>query len=110
MFYKVSELEEELGVPTRTIRNWVDLGSPGERDDQGHLWINGRQFADWVSQISQARRKTKLGDDEAYCLKCRQVVKLANPVLQNGSGKQTLYSGTCPVCGGKINRGGSTHG
>jgi hypothetical protein len=45
MLYSPSELEEELGVPARTIRDWLKSGLPHERDAGGHIWINGQAFA-----------------------------------------------------------------
>lgn len=100
-----TELEQELGVSARTIREWQRLGLPYRRDERGHLWIDGRQFAAWVKQISQPQLKRRLKQDEAYCLTCRAAVKLVNPTQQQ-HGHQVTLKGQCPHCGNAIYRGG----
>jgi Domain of unknown function (DUF5679) len=112
MWYKPGELAEELGVPDRTLRGWLEAGAPHRRDEQGHLWVNGHAFAAWVRAVRQARqvrRLTKhsspLAPDEAYCMRCRRPVPLVNPARRE-QGKRVLLTGTCPVCGGGVSRGG----
>ncbi len=80
MLYRPSELAEELDVAPATVRDWVDA-------------------------VRQQPQKPKLGHDEAYCFRCRRSVELRDPVAQQ-HGKQMLLSGSCPHCGGTINRGG----
>ena len=104
MLYTPRELEQELGVNARTIREWIKQGMPYERDARGHLWINGVALAVWVEQIRTTNQICKLADDEAYCLKCRQAVKLSDPQPLRQA-KLIVLRGTCPTCGTKINRG-----
>lgn len=105
MWYTPAELEQELGVSARTIREWQRRGLPNRRDERGHLWIDGQQFAAWVKEVSRPRPGRRLNPDEAYCLTCRAAVKLINPTRQQ-HGHQVTLKGRCPQCGKAIYRGG----
>jgi len=105
MLYTPRELEEELGIPSFTLREWTKVGMPFQKDAQGHLWINGVEFAAWVEQIRKDKKRTKLAHDEAYCLHCKKPVKLLNPLVSH-RGKLNLVQGKCPICGTTVNRGG----
>ena len=107
MLYMPAELAGELGMPARTLYDWLQAGVPHTRDVQGNLWIDGRQFTSWVA----ANRKPhpvheKLQDDQAYCLRCKQAVTLVDPRQEQDKGKLILIKGRCPHCGASINRGG----
>lgn len=104
MLYKVRELAEELDISRRTIRRWARRGMPHQRDGRNHIWVNGEEFARWVEEQRCTNRGPKLGDDEGFCLRCRQAVRLVSPVRQT-DGKVTLLQGTCPRCGAIVNRG-----
>jgi hypothetical protein len=104
MLYKPSELEEEVGLPARSIREWLDLGLPHERDAQGHIWINGEAFSKWVETIRTRKRGHTLSEDQAYCLKCRRAVPLVAPIRCE-SGRQVRWTAACPICGAAIHRG-----
>jgi len=104
MLYSPRELEQELGVPSRTIREWIKKDLPYERDARGHLWINGIAFAVWVKQGHTAKPKPGLAQDEAYCFKCRRPVKLSHP-QQLHKAKLIVLRGTCPNCSRPIHRG-----
>jgi len=107
MMYKVSELASDLRIPERTLREWLDAGAPHERDTRGHTWIHGKTFAIWVEgQRKPKAAERKLADNEALCLHCKAIVELANPEPRPMQGKLVMFQGTCPECGGKINRGG----
>lgn len=105
MLYTPSELEQEFGVPARSIREWLDRGLPHQRDGRGHIWIEGRCFADWVKAWHESKPGKIMSDDEAYCFSCRHPVKLINPISTR-RGKQLLRQGVCPVCEHVIYRGG----
>jgi hypothetical protein len=105
MLYTPRELEQELGIPSCTLREWTKAGMPFQKDAQGHIWINGVEFAAWIEQVRTSRQRIRLACDEAYCLHCKKPVKLSNPRKSN-RGKLTLSQGICPSCGGPINRGG----
>ena len=106
MLYRPRELAEDLGVPPTTIKGWIKLGAPAQRDRRRHLWVNGSEFADWVETMRLARQNGKkpMGEDEAYCLGCRKPVKLRNP-RRSAKGRLVLLSSECPNCGSTINRG-----
>ena len=104
MLYTPSELADELGLTAPTIRDWLSRGLPHQRDDHGRLWINGAEFAAWLAQALLSARPRRLAESEAYCLKCRQSVKLDDPVCRV-NGKATLLSGKCPTCGTAVFRG-----
>lgn len=109
MLYTVSEISNLLGIPDRTLRDWLAFhGVPHTRDQKNHLWINGVLFAGWVNDLRKKKPKTKaeLAANEAYCLRCNQPVKLIKPVIRPMKGKLILIQGPCPDCGTTINRGG----
>ena len=107
LLYKVSELANELQVPERTLRDWLDMGAPHQRDQSNHIWINGVHFTQWVHEQRKPKRTNKLQNHEAYCLRCKAVVELRFPQRQNISGRLFNMRGTCPECGCTINRGGA---
>ena len=107
MLYKVRELAEELGIPDRTLRDWLTYGAPHQRDNRNHIWINGEEFEMWVNAQRKRKSKRKLKDDEAYCLRCKKVVKLTNPQTVPSKGRLFHIKGICPNCECIINRGGS---
>ena len=106
MQYKAKELAEELGIPSRTLRDWLNQGAPHYRDRRGHLWVNGREFANCVETHRRKPRRVKLADDEAFCLRCNQPVRLVNPEIIPIMGDLINIRGMCPDCGCVINRGG----
>src|SRR5579859_7177417 len=67
MLYTPSELADELGVSSRSIRKWIKSDLPHQRDGAGRLWFNGRDVADWVRATQSTKRTPNLGPDEAYC-------------------------------------------
>lgn len=106
MLYKVSEIADELKVPERTLRDWLSAGAPHHRDERNNLWVNGRLFADWVQSKRKQKKTTRLSDNQAYCLRCKQVVELAHAEIIPIKGKLIHIKGACPQCGCTINRGG----
>ncbi len=104
MLYTPGELAEELGLSSRTIREWTRKGMPHQRDAKGYLWIQGREFAQWFDELRRSAKHHRLKENEAYCLRCRQVVTLT-PTETKQVGKMILKKGRCPQCGGGLNRG-----
>ena len=93
-------------MPERTLCDWLKIGAPHTRDGRQRIWINGQEFAGWVFAQRRQRRRTPLGDDEAYCVRCNQAVKLRDPVTIPIKAKLVRIQGTCPTCLCVINRGG----
>ncbi len=104
MRYRPAELAEDLEVPESTLRDWLGMGLPHQRDDRGHIWINGREFAEWVKSSRRSTSGPKMAEDEAYCFCCQKPVKLLNPATTS-RGKQHLLKSACPHCGSNIYRG-----
>jgi len=104
MLYRPAELAEDLGVTDRMVREWLVKDLPHQRDERGHLWIDGCQAVEWLKRVQQSRSTLKLADNEAYCLLCNKPVKLLNPT-RTQRGKQTVLNGICPSCGTSIHRG-----
>jgi len=105
MLYKVSELAEDLHVPDRTLRDWLEMGAPYIKDGSKHIWINGREFADWVAGHRKPKRERRLTDTQAYCFRCNEVVEMVGPEILPLKGKLVNVRGRCPKCGCVINRG-----
>jgi hypothetical protein len=106
MLYTVGELVDALGAVDRTLRDWLVLGAPHTRDKRGHIWIHGREFAEWVAEIQKPKRKRTLEDNEAFCLRCKETVEMLDPKTVPMRGKLLRIRGKCPQCGITINRGG----
>ncbi|HSF83590.1 MAG TPA: MerR family transcriptional regulator [Anaerolineales bacterium] len=105
MLYTVRELANELGMPERTLRDWLKRGAPHSLDEQRRTWINGQEFAGWVVAQRRQHRRIPLSDDEGYCLRCNQAVKLRDPVVIPITAKLVHIRGICPICQCVINRG-----
>ncbi len=108
MLYKVSELADDLNVPERTLRDWLaKFGAPHQRDRNGHIWVNGIEFAAWVNAMRQQKKKITLQPDQAYCLRCKQPVTLVNPETVETTCGPRLLRAICPQCSGHVYRGAS---
>jgi len=101
MPYKPSELAEEIGFERRQIyRAYIPSGCPHKRDEQRHIWINGKEFREWYEETYP---RGSLGKDEAFCLTCKKAVKLLNPI-RNQKGQLQYWISACPKCGRKLAR------
>ncbi len=82
MLYTPREICEELGIAESTLRDWLQIDVPHQRDNRNRIWINGEEFARWVNNQRKPKAAKKLTEDEAYCLRCNQVSKLLSPQIQ----------------------------
>jgi len=105
MLYRVRELANELNIPERTLRDWLDAGAPHLRDERKHIWINGTVFNQWVQGQRKPKREHRLLDQQAFCLRCKMVVELSAQEQRAIKGKLVHIKGACPQCGCIINRG-----
>ena len=105
MLYTPREICEELNIAESTLRDWLQIDVPHQRDNRNRIWINGEEFARWVNNQRKPKVTNKLNEDEAYCLRCNQVSKLLSPQIQPIKGNLVLIKGTCANCGAVINRG-----
>lgn len=110
MLYRVSELAEEIGILDSTLRGWLGFGAPHQRDGGGHLWIHGASFAAWILEQRKPKRENRLANDEAFCMHCRRVTRMVNPVIKPIKGKLIHIIGACTDCGCTIQRGGRCAG
>lgn len=105
MLYTVRELSQAIGLPDRTLRDWLAFGAPHFYDQTGHIWIEGTEFAEWVATVRRPKKHTKLNEDEGYCLSCREIVEMINPISKPMKGNMVLRKGECPHCHHTVNRG-----
>lgn len=107
--YSVKEISELFMVNIRTIRRWIKEGLTVIPETYPYL-IQGSVLKKFLKDM-QAKRKTKLADNEIYCVKCKKAVKPYGNVHLIYSGK-TLgngladfnIEGICPNCKGRIFR------
>lgn len=109
MEYKPSELARELRIHTKTIlRSYIPTGFPHRRDPNGNIWIVGTAFDEWARSIHHQKafvKKTRLRDDQAYCVKCRRVIDYQTILRRRSlsAGRIMLFV-PCPHCGITIAR------
>lgn len=105
MLYTLPELVSELGIPYSTLRNWLDAGAPYIRDNRGHIYINGQNFAAWIKEKKKQAKPNKLSAEEGYCMHCNQVVPFFHAQVYQVSKKLIHKVSKCPECNGKVIRG-----
>jgi hypothetical protein len=76
MEYKPSEIAEELSVTKVQVLRMLTAGAPARKDAQGHFWIHGEKFVEWLENAAPKKHKDKttFADNECYCLQCRKIV------------------------------------
>jgi hypothetical protein len=105
MMYTSAELAEALGVDRRALLDrWIKEGLPYTQDAKRRYWFNGRDVAAWVVAYKTPRvQSLDMPKGMAMCLSCRQPVRIKDP--QESTVKRTrIVNGTCPNCGGPVNR------
>ena len=105
MMYTLPELGLELGIPYSTLRNWLEAGVPHERDNRGHIFVNGQDFAAWIKEKKRTVKQRRLEAGEGYCMHCNQVVPMLDAEIHQVSEKLSRKIGRCSECGGKVIRG-----
>lgn len=108
--YLLSEISELYGVHIRTVRLWVKEGLEIVEGLYPYL-VNGKNLKAFLDK-KQIKRKTKLNDNEMYCMKCRKgVIPINNNVEMVYSGKTIgkgikdfMLKGICPICLTNMNR------
>ena len=93
MEYKPAEMADELGANREQIIRLVTAGAPARKDTQGHYWINGLRFAQWLETAAPKndRDKQTVEDNEAYCFQCKSKV-----IFSENRRVRTIIYGTCP--------------
>jgi len=105
MEYTVTELAEEIGCARRVIQRAVAEACPHRRE-HNRVYVVGDCFASWYGATCAQDEAVKvaLGDDEAYCLRCRAARKMVDEVIEANSPGVVLVRGRCAVCGARVNR------
>ena len=99
MLYTPSELAKEIGFERRQVyRVYIPAGCPHEEDKMRRYWINGKAFREWY-EITYPRISLKA--DEAFCLTCKEPVKMVNPTRKKKGGF-VYWLSKCPNCGRKL--------
>lgn len=101
MPYLPSEIAEIVGFGKRQFqRVYIHAGCPFERDKRNHIWVNGRQFREWILSVY---KKQALKQNEAFCLTCKHPFTMKKPErLQKGN--LFYFLANCPTCGRKVAR------
>lgn len=108
--YLLKEISDLFGVHIRTTRSWVKEGLEIIEGLYPYL-VNGRDLKAFLDK-RQAKRKTKLKDNQMYCMKCRKAVAPLNAsvsivysgkTIGNGI-KDFMLKGICPACLTNLNR------
>ncbi len=102
MEYTLRELAGELGCDLRLLRRAIEAGCPHRRTDGGRVYVVGEALRDWYAE-QKARRRSPLGADEAFCVRCRKSVPLRDPAFVRTKTGGRL-EGVCPECGCVVNR------
>ena len=76
MEYKPSELAEEFGGSKDQVLRLIQAGAPARKDGQGHYWIHGPAFVQFLINSIPYRRwdKKPMAQNECFCVACHQVV------------------------------------
>lgn len=102
MMYTPTELSEKIGFERRQVyRVYIPLGCPYQETNNGRRkWVNGKDFREWYLATYT---KAPLGENETFCLTCKQAVQIINPE-KNQKGRITYLLSNCPVCGRRCTR------
>lgn len=113
--YSVKETAELLSVHTRTVHLWLSKGLEMIERSFPYL-IYGEALADFL-KARQIKRKSKLADDEFYCMSCHKprkgILAKAQTIVTGkkiGIDKISIIrQSQCEVCGCKLNRFGAKY-
>ncbi len=109
MLYKPSELSEEVGLAKETIIRYADkFGLPSTKDNSGHIWVNGKAFRIWASEISEELKVKELTrtENDFHCVRCGfvTVTSFERHPVNNPIGKTERHSANCPKCNNKMSK------
>lgn len=110
MEYKPSEIAEIIGVTPKTIYEaYILAGLPHRRDAAGNIWIVGTEFREWAlaalerGQRYAAQKRAAIGENQGFCMKCRQVrdFKKVTRRVELSKNRVMIYA-ICSACDGKM--------
>lgn len=95
--YTIQEAAEVSGVSERTIRAWIKGGLPAMAKERPTL-IRGDALFLFIKAQRKAR-KTDIGQNEFYCLKCRAARKPAGNLVDcQTNGTRAKLIAFCESC------------
>ena len=101
--YTVQEAAEVTGVSERTIRSWIKAGLPAMKQERPTL-LRGDALIAFIKAQRKAR-KTKIRQDEFYCLKCRAPRHSAGKLVQcETDGVRAKLIAICEICDGLMHK------
>jgi len=96
MLYTPAEIADVLHFGRRQFyRVYVPAGSPHQRAENGHLWVNGALFRQWYLEQYP---KVHIAENEVYCLTCKGPVSIFQPETRQKS-TYVYQASICPNCG-----------
>ena len=106
--YSFREIAGICGVHIRTVQMWRKEGLETLVGTQNPYLVMGCSLKSFLSD-KRSKRRTKLKDNELYCLVCRKGVEPLNiSAVANGtvgnSKKSVVLKGTCPICRNNVRR------
>ncbi len=111
--YSPSEMATLFAIDRKTCFRWIKLeGLKVIEENTKPLLVMGSDLIIFIKE-KQSNRKTKLSDNEYYCMKCHKAVKAKNQseqIVKTGKtiGKnkreQLNKIGLCGICGTKLNK------
>jgi hypothetical protein len=87
----------------RFWRDFVPGGCPHRRDEKDRIWIVGSAFREWYGAM-QVSRRHPMADDEGWCLRCKEPVRMVAPFDVKVQLYTEIVQGSCSRCGGRVNR------
>jgi len=107
--YTTEEIAELLDVHVQTVRAWRKEGlQPIEKNASPYLFLGHEVRAFLAKELSS--QKTKLSENEIYCLRCNKaVIPATTSIIERGvtigKGKQSIFiTGRCPTCDLELRR------
>jgi hypothetical protein len=110
--YTFKEIAEIYEIHIRTVQSWHSEGLQPLDGSRNPYLIMGSEVKRFLKQKTQSR-KTKLKDNEFFCMKCRiGVMPLdvhieAKGIKLGGNKTSVRLVGKCPKCSSTVNRFGS---
>ncbi len=111
--YRIRDMADLFKINRKTCGRWIK--DEGLKTIEGNIsspLVKGADLIDFLNN-KQESRKTKLKEDEFYCLKCREARKVkigSETIIKTGKtiGKDNrellIKSGLCEICGTTIKR------
>lgn len=102
--YTVEEVASVFGVHKNSVRAWIKAGLP-VCDAKRPVLILGMDLRDYL-RGKRSERKRRCGDDQLYCLRCRETRSPAEGMVDYipMTAATGRLNALCPVCTAVMNR------